>query len=150
MNGKKSVVRYVFAWVGAVVVGAVLGSIVQSQFSMAAIASLGVEVTPAEWLGVTVRDLFGFAPVWALVVAVSLLPAFPVAGLVVRRAPDARTGVYFLAGGVGVMCALVIMTSVLPVTPVAAARSPVGMGLMALGGAVGGVAFARWTATRVQ
>ncbi|SEO72468.1 hypothetical protein SAMN04488052_102400 [Aquisalimonas asiatica] len=148
MTGMKSAVRYGVAWIGAVAVAAVLGSIVQSQFSMAAIVSLGVEVTPAQWLGVTVRDLFGFAPVWALVVAAALLLAFPVAGLLARRAPDARMALYFLAGGVGVMCALVIMAAVLPVTPVAAARSPFGMALMALGGAVGGVAFARWTAAR--
>jgi len=135
------------AWLAAVLAAAALGSVVQSQFNMAAIVSLGVEVTPRQWISVTLQDLVGFAPLWAVVVAAALLIAFPVAALLARRMPEARMGVYFLAGGVGVMCALVLMAAVLPVTIVAAARSPLGMALMALGGAAGGVIFAQLTGT---
>lgn len=148
MRESTSTARLVMAWIAAVLSAAALGSVVQSQFNMAAIVSLGVAVTPRQWIGVTLQDLVGFAPLWAVVVAAALLIAFPLAALLARRMPEARMGVYFLAGGVGVMCALVIMAEVLPVTMVAAARSPFGMALMALGGGVGGVVFARLTGPR--
>lgn len=135
--------RIVLAWLAAVLVAAALGSLVQSQFNMAAIAGLGVEVPVREWGRAAAHDLVHFGPFWAAVVGVALLFGFPVAAGLARFASGARHALYFLAGGVAVMCALVIMSALLPVTLVAAARHATGMALMALGGAVGGLVFAQ-------
>ncbi|QIT56229.1 hypothetical protein HC341_14100 [Aquisalimonas sp. 2447] len=140
--------RVVLAWVLAVVVAAALGSIVQSVYNMSAIAGLGVDVPIREWFRAPAHDLVFFAPFWAAVVAVALLLGLPVAALLARLLGGGRHSLYFLAGGVAVMFALGLMATVLPITPIAAARFPTAMALMALGGAVGGLVFARLTPGR--
>ncbi len=142
------VVRIVLAWGAAVVVAAALGSIVQSVYNMAAVAGLGVEVPIREWFRAPAHDLVFFGPVWAGVVAVAMVFGLPAAAMLARILGGSRQALYFLAGGVAVMCALLIMATVLPVTPIAAARFPTGMALMALGGAVGGLVFARLSRPR--
>ena len=139
------ILRIVLAWVLAVVVAAALGTIVQSVYNMSAVAGLGVEVPIREWFRAPAHDLVFFGPLWAAVVAVALLLALPVAALLVRMVGGGRQSLYFLAGGVAVMFALGLMATVLPVTPIAAARFPTAMAFMALGGAVGGLVFARLT-----
>jgi uncharacterized membrane protein len=131
-------IRMFIAYAGALVVAAALGSIAQTQFNMDAIERLGVHVPAATRLAVTLEDLWRFAPLYAVVVAVGFLLAFVVAGLLVRRMPGWRVPLFMLAGGVAIACAIVLINALLPVTPIAATRQAAGTLALALAGAVGG------------
>jgi len=130
--------RWLTAWLAAVLVTAALGSIVQTQINIARIAELGVPVGVSERLETTLQDLVGFAPLWAIIVAAGLLVALPIAGGLARRWPSLSTGLHVMAGITAPLVALLVMDGMLPVTPVAAARSVSGLILLSLPGALGG------------
>lgn len=127
----------------AVAVAAVSGSVVQTQFNLAALRALGVELPASIWLATTARDLVGFAPTYALVVAVAFLPALPVAAGLARRWPGFRQGLYTLAGGAAILAALLAMNALLSITTIAATRSLAGLAAMVATGALGGLVYAR-------
>ena len=130
------------AWLAATIVAAAAGSIVQTQFNLAAIEGLGAPVPPGLRLQTTLHDLTGFAPLLAGVTATGFLVAFPVAALIAGRWPRARTVLYTLAGGVAVGTAILVMNAALPVTAIGATRSIMGLLALSTMGALGGRVFA--------
>lgn len=131
-------------WLLAALLSGGLGTVIQTQVNLHAIAALGAPVPPAVRLSATGTDLLGFAPLWAVLCAVAFLPAFPVASWLAARVPGRCVApLHALAGGAAVMVMLLVMEAVLPVMPVAAARTPPGMLAMALPGLAGGWLFAR-------
>lgn len=139
------VLKILLAWLAAVVTAAGLGSIVQTQFNLAAIATLNGPVKPRLRLETTWLDLHGFAPGYALVVGAAFLVAWPVAAALVRLRPSWRAGMYLLAGGIGVYAALAVMNAVFPVTVIGASRGVAGTACLSAAGAAGGWVFARLT-----
>lgn len=140
--------KTLIGWSAAVVTTAVIGSVVQSQINLAAIGALGHPIGARDRLGTTLFDLGSFGPLWTAIVAFAFLLAWPVAGLLGRRWPSARAVLFPLAGFAGVIVALLVMEAMLPVTVVAAARTPVGLLLLGLGGALGGWVYLQVTAQR--
>ncbi|QOC23927.1 hypothetical protein IC757_07400 [Wenzhouxiangella sp. AB-CW3] len=137
-------VRWLLASMAAIVVTTILGSIIQTQFNLARLAQLGAEVSVAERLQTTLFDLGSFAPLWGLVITLALLPAFGVAVALKRLIPRIPGPPWsLLCGYGGVLVALIAMQVLLPVTPVAAARSHWGFLLLAFTGAIGGLVHAR-------
>lgn len=136
-------VRWLLAWLAAVVVATLLGSIVQTQFNLARIVALDEPVSLSLRLETTLFDLVSFAPLWAVIVALGLLIALVTAALVARRWPRHRTGLFVLAGFLAIAGALVVMDAMLPITPVGAARSVSGILAMSLAGALAGWIHAR-------
>jgi hypothetical protein len=134
--------RHLLAWLLAVAVTAVAGTIVQTQFNLGAIAALGAPVPADARLATTLHDLAGFAPLFAAVTAAGFLVAFLVAGLLLRFLPDYRKLVFTLAGVAAIAVAIVLMNAMLPVTPIAATRSLAGFAALAATGAPGGWIFA--------
>jgi|GEM_PF-288359 len=130
--------RWLLAWLTAVIVTAVAGSIVQTQINIARIVELGESVSLDERLVTTLQDLAGFAPVWAIIVAAGLLVALPVAGALGRKWPSLAIWLQMLAGFMALVVALLIMDLMLPVTAVAAARSWCGVLLLSVPGVFGG------------
>lgn len=127
----------------AVAIAAVAGSVAQTQFNLLALRALGVELPLRTWVATTVRDLAGFAPTWALVVALAFLPALPAAAWLSRRWPALRTGLYTLAGAAAILAALLAMNALLSISAIAATRSLAGLAAMVATGALGGFACAR-------
>ena len=130
-------------WAAAVVTGAVFGSLVQSQHSVAAIARIHEPVAFGDRLAVIGHDLLHFAPTWGLIVALGLIVAFALASLLGRRWPSLRAVLFPLSGLVAVLTALLVMDAMLPVTIVAAARDMLGQVLLGLGGALSGWVYLR-------
>ncbi|MGK7294564.1 MAG: hypothetical protein ACNS61_01900 [Candidatus Wenzhouxiangella sp. M2_3B_020] len=130
--------RVVLGWSVAVLATVVLGSIVQTQFNLAELAALGAPMDPGTRLGATWHDLLHFTPLYALLVAAAFAVAWPVAGLLARRVPRYRSALFALAGFTAVLAMILIMNAVLPITPIAATRGPIGTLLMSLAGAVAG------------
>ncbi len=135
--------RLAGAYLMAVLVAAAAGTVIQTQCNLAAIDALGAPVPLAVRLNVSLRDLIGFGPAFAGIVAIGFLVAFPVAALLGRRWPVNPMALYALAGAMAIITALLAMEAVFGLTAIAAARGPGGLGLLALAGAGGGWAFGR-------
>lgn len=138
--------RYLLAFLAAVICTSLLGSIVSSQFVMAGLSDLGVDIPLADRLRMIVQD-FGILPALSAAVAAAFLPALAVAGLAGRKLGGRRA--WFAAAGAAALIAeLMIMEAVLGLMPVAGARSAAGLGALGFAGALGGLTFALLTERR--
>ncbi|MCC5812437.1 MAG: hypothetical protein JJU06_18905 [Ectothiorhodospiraceae bacterium] len=135
---KHRLIRVTPAFVVAVAVTAVLSSIAQTQYNMLALTAMGVLVPPGTWLQVVLRDLVGFAPIYAIVVAVAFLLAFIVAAQLARWLPRQRMVLFMLAGAAGILAAVLLINGLAPMTPVAITRYLTGTAILCGAGAVGG------------
>ena len=134
--------RLTCAWLLAAGCTAIVGSIIQTQFNLAAIAALGAPVSLGVRVQTTLQDLAGFAPMLGAVAAAGFLPAFLAAALLARRWPRRRKLLFGLAGATAVCAAIIIMNAVLPMTPIGATRSAWGTAALAVAGLLGGGVFA--------
>jgi len=138
-------IRVVLGWAIAVVTTVVVGSIVQTQFNLAAIAALGAPIGIGQRLQATAHDLLSFTPAYAILVAAAFALAWPVAGLLKRAFPAQRTLLFVLAGFGAVWVMIMIMNRALPVTPIGATRALAGTLSLAAAGALAGWWYARLT-----
>lgn len=140
--------RVMGAWLAAVLLTTVLGSMVQTQFNLAELQALGVAIPPGVRLATTGRDLLGFGQTFGALVAAAFLAAFLVTGVLRRWIVRGRTPLYALAGFVAIVAMIAIMTALFELVPIAAARGPGGLLALALTGAAGGALFARLSGPR--
>jgi len=129
----------------ALLVGVVLGSVVQTQFNLAALQALGVEIPPDERVANTLHDLASFAPLYAVMFSVGFVVSQSVAVLL-----SGWLGGRFLAllctGGavVGLWATLwLVDTLAPPPTLIAATRGVAGFIAMLATAGVAGWLFAR-------
>ncbi|MEX0740785.1 MAG: hypothetical protein WD071_15725 [Pseudohongiella sp.] len=148
----KTIGSVVAAWLLAVLTATVLGSIIQTQFNMAAIANLDVTIPVGTWLMATVQDIFNFGLLYGLLVAIALAVGFAVAALLTGRFAERlalpRIPMFVLAGAVAVLVLLLTLNAVLPMTPIAATRNTAALVLMALAGAPAGWVYSRFRARK--
>lgn len=140
--------RIAFAYVAAVLIAAALTSAAATQIILQNLVALGVDMPLSVRLSATGRDLLGFAPILAALLAIGFLIALPVAALVSSALGRLRLFGFALAGAV----AVIVMVKGIEIfygivldataTPVAAARTLGGLLFMSLGGLVGGAVFA--------
>jgi hypothetical protein len=126
----------------AVIFAFIIASLFHSQFVMAELSKVGVEILFNDRLSMSIDDLLGLYPTYGIVIAVSYFISFIVAGLLIKRFTLSPNILYFLAGGVGVTVALLAMHPILEITLLAGARSTFGFICQSLAGALGGVVFA--------
>jgi hypothetical protein len=134
----------VVAFIAAVLATAILGAIASTQFVLAALAAVGTAIPFTARLSMTLQDVVGMLPLYGAVVAVGFLVAFPIAARVIRALPHARLPGYALAGAIAVAGAILVMVQLFGLTPIAGARSTLGLAVQGLAGAAGGAVFARW------
>ncbi|PXX91571.1 glucose sorbosone dehydrogenase [Marinobacter vulgaris] len=134
----------VLAFVVALIVGSVLGSLVQTQFNLQALESLGVDISMATRLETSALDLLSFAPLYAILFGVSFLFSLGIASLIVRLAGNAgRLWVYPIAAAVGLWVALRVVDALAPMpTLIAATRESGGLIAMLVTAAISGWLFA--------
>lgn len=130
--------RALGAYVIGVVVAYVFAAVAATQSVMARLNDMGVEVSFAVRLQTTLQDLAGMAAMYLPIIAAALAVAFPVAALVSRYLPRWRGLGYPLAGGVAILAIHFLLNQTFNITPVAAARTPLGLAFQALAGVVGG------------
>lgn len=138
-----SAIRVFLGWAIAVVTAVVLGSVIQTQFNMASLARLGVEIGVGERLSATWHDLISFTPAYALLVSIAFTIAWPIAGLLKRWLPGQRTLLFTLAGFAAIWTMIAVMNQALPVTGIAATRGLAGVAALALCGALAGWVYTR-------
>jgi hypothetical protein len=137
-------IRLVLGWGIAVVVTVLIGSLVQTQFNLAAISGLGVEIGLADRISTTWHDLQSFTPLYAVVVALAFAVAWPLAGWLKHWLPGHRTLLFTLAGFSAVWVTIAVMNRTLPITAIGATRELVGTLALAAAGA-----FAGWVYSRI-
>ena len=132
------------AFLAATVVTVVWGSVVQTQYNLAALTGIGVDIGAGTNLNATLSDIFsGFSLTYGgYIVLPALLVAFLVAWLVVRRA-GAPLLWFGLAGGLAILAGIPIVNWLSPLALlIGASRDASSVFVMALGGALGGMLFA--------
>lgn len=139
-------VRAILAFLAALVAGALLGTAAATQFVLAGLTAVGVDIPFDVRMTATGRDLVGMGPTFALVLVPGFLTGFVAAGLVSRLLPGLRLAIYIGAGAVAAVTTILVMTAVLGLPPIAGARTLGGLAVQALAGAVAGLVFGRATA----
>jgi hypothetical protein len=135
--------RLLLAYGVAVVDATLAGSVVQTQFNLAALTALGAEISLATRLSATAHDLVGFTPLYGSLVAIMLLVAMPVATLLTRWLGVAAWLIHALAAALGLWLMLAIVDALAPMpTLIAATRSDAGTLAMMASAALGGWGYA--------
>ncbi|MEX0839092.1 MAG: hypothetical protein WD034_06130 [Parvibaculum sp.] len=143
MRAKMWVLRVVLAFVLAVIVATVLGAVAHTQFVLARLSGLGVDISLGERLSTTLHDIVGMAPLFGAIVGSGFIVAMAAAALVYRLAGIQRTLIYTVAGAISLCVTLLVMNSVFEITAIAGARSTLGFLAQMAAGAVGGLTFAK-------
>jgi hypothetical protein len=136
--------RLIPAFLAAVVLTVVWGAVVQTQYNLAALTGIGVDIGPGVNLRATLTDAFsGFSPTYGgYVVLPALLVAFFLVWFVVRRA-GAPLLWFALAGGLAILAGIPLVYWLSPLALlIGASRDFSSVVLMAVGGALGGMLFA--------
>ena len=147
--------RRIVAFVVAVVVMALLGSIahslfVQDAWSMAAAQIEGtdpVAIPMAERVSWITHDLIGLEPLYGGLTGIALLVAFLAAGLVARFT-GLRPIVFAVAGAVAILVMYTAMKMSLGSVGVFGARGTFGMAAQMVAGLIAGLLFALLTRPR--
>lgn len=135
--------RQVSAFAAAVLLATALGSVMQTQLNLAALQGLGVPVSMQVRLQATLHDLVNFTILYGVIVVVSIVPAFWVAGRVSRGSSPGRQFWFAAAGVVGLLTGFLAVDAFAPVPGfIAATRTATGTLAMAGTGAAGGWLYA--------
>jgi len=138
----KHLAPLLLAWLLA----AAWGSVVQTQFNLQALVGLGVEVPAALRAETTWRDLIGFGPVYAGILAAGWLPALAAAAFLARRWLAWRAPLLVAAAGLGMIAAVRAVDAVAPMPMfIDATRGLPGLLAMAAGAALAGWVYAQLT-----
>lgn len=146
-----TVLRIVFLYLLAVLVATLLGSLVQTQFNLAALQAMDVPVDLATRLQSSLQDLMSFTPIFVVMVAATLLLALPLAEALGRIFKPWRWLLYFLAGFVGIWAAFSLADYLLPMpTFIAATRETPGLLSMMAAVGLGSALFGRLTKPKAR
>ena len=138
----QTVIRYVAAFIAAVLTTSILASIFSTQFVIAALQDVGAVIPIATRLSMTLKD-FAIIEILGLVTAVCFVIGFIVAGLCVKFIGGSRLAWFALAGASALTCTLLLMTWQLQLSPIAGARTLLGLSFQGLAGAIGGITFTK-------
>ena len=137
------VLRVALAFILAVIVATVLGAVAHTQFVLARLSGLGVDISLGERLSMTLHDIVVMAPLFGAIVGAGFIVAMSAAALVFKLAGTQRTLIYVVAGAVSLGVTLMVMNAVFEITAIAGARSTLGFLAQMAAGAVGGLTFAK-------
>jgi len=140
----KRAFRYTAAFVAAVLASSLLSSVFSTQFVIAGLESINVEIPLGTRVTMTLEDL-AIVKALSAVIAASFLVGFLVAAACNRWAGGNRTAWYGFAGASALVTTLVLMSWQMQLVPIAGARTIFGLITQSLAGATGGVLFSRLT-----
>ena len=139
------------AFAAAWLLASAWGSVVQTQFNLAALTALAVEVPLPLRLLTSLQDLGSFGGIYAGIVLAAWLPAFAVATWLARRWPGRRVALFAAAAGVGLVVAIRAVDAFAPMPVfIDATRGMAGLLTIALGSVLAGALFGRWSRPRQE
>ena len=115
--------------------------LIATQFNLAEIAALGLNVPFADRLATTAQDLVGGLPLIATIFGFGFLIAMPVTGVIARWVKILPHVAHALGGFVGVGVTLLALKALFAITPIGAARDIDGFIALSLSGAVAGYVY---------
>ncbi|MGQ4277370.1 hypothetical protein ACQ5ES_10020 [Pseudidiomarina sp. E22-M8] len=141
--------RIIFAFVIAMIAAAIVGSIIQTQFNLAALAELSVPVSSDTRISTIIHDIIRFSPMFAVVIAAVMVLALPIAYALARWQQHAERWWFTFGGFIGLLVGFWVVNNLAPMpTLIAATRTWPGLLSMALTGAFAGWLFDRlWRPT---
>jgi len=128
----------------AALVTSIIGSLFSTQSVIASLQSLDVEVPLTTRLSMTVNDL-GILLALMPITAICFILGFLVAAIGLRFIGGNRIAWHIVAGASALICTLIVMKTVLLVTPIAGTRTLLGLASFGLAGAIGGWVYAKIT-----
>ncbi len=131
------VLRNLAPFFAAVFLGAACASVFATQFVIAALEAVNVDIPFTTRLATTFTDLAvlqALAPLFAA----CYLPGFEVAALCTRHLPGTRRFWFIVGGFTSVLAGLLLLESVFGAMMLAGARSTAGLIMQAVAGAIGG------------
>jgi aldose sugar dehydrogenase len=136
--------KLLLCFIAALVVGTFLGSLIQTQFNLAALQSLGVGISTEVRLRTSFQDLVNFGPVYALIFGCSLLVSLPAALYLGQWAGRRwRVPLCALTAAFGLWAAFQIVDALAPMpTLIAATRGTAGTLALLTSAALSGALFA--------
>ncbi|MEM9532350.1 MAG: hypothetical protein AAGA23_15650 [Pseudomonadota bacterium] len=138
------------AFAGSILIGTALTSVVSTQLNLASIQSMGLPVSFGVRAQTTWADLLGIFPMLAMVLTVSFLLGFAVAGLLVRLTSASPFVLYPLAGATSFVVFIFVVYWQLGGVPIETASRWGGRLILALCSAVAGWFFAYATTRWIQ
>lgn len=143
MNSKSGVV---LAFIVAVLLTTILGSIFQTQVNLAYMRDIGPPIEFAMRIGNTWHDLTHFALLYAVIAFITLLVALPLAEWIAHKVPGHRMVWLVLGAVIGLTVCLQVVDAVAPMpTFIAATRSIGGTLTMLLAAAIGAMVYVLMT-----
>lgn len=137
-------VRILIAFGLAVLGASLVASVMQTQFNLAALTALSVDIDMATRMQTIVHDLLHFGPIFALILLPTLVISFVIAWLCAKYFAGSERFWFVLGGGVGLALSFLLIDSLAPMpTLIAANRTALGFGLMSATGAFAGWIFDR-------
>jgi hypothetical protein len=141
-------VRRLAAYVSAVLITTILGSVAHSLFIQQAwirAAGADAQIPTGERISWITHDLVGLQPLYGGLIAVALFIAFLASGLLARYT-GLRTIVFAVAGAIAMFTMFTIMRMELGTVGVFGARGAMGLAAQMAAGLIAGLVFAVMTA----
>jgi aldose sugar dehydrogenase len=137
-----TMLRILIGFVAATMVTTGLFTAASSWATSGDLAGMGMAVSLAERAQMAGGDLTTAAPRFGALIAIGGVIAFGLALLFGRLAPSLRTLMLIAAGALSVGFALSVLFFALGLPSLPGARTPLGVGLLLVYGALGGAVFA--------
>jgi hypothetical protein len=118
-----------------------LASLAHSQFVLAELSAVNIDITLAARISMSLDDLLGLFPMFAAAIALSLVLGFGVVALIRKFRPQLSLWLYPAAGAMAMLAMLLAMHPILDITLIAGARSTLGIVFQSLAGLIGGWLF---------
>lgn len=116
----------------------VIASIAHSQFVLLELSDIGIDISLANRLSMTIDDLLGLLPTYGVIITFSLIVAFGLCSTAIKRYTAIPMYAYVFAGTLAIGAALVAMHPILNISLIAGSRSHLGFVCQCLAGTVGG------------
>ncbi|MGJ8562961.1 MAG: hypothetical protein ACSHXY_05360 [Alphaproteobacteria bacterium] len=140
----KTTLRYLLAWIAAVLACTITASIISTQRVINALNASGGAASFGDRVSMALYDLLHFGVLYGVFIVIAFLIAFIAGGFVFRFAKTGRFFVYITAGAVAMGVMLFLMKQVFFGVPiVGGARDGAGLALQMFAGGLGGYVFHR-------
>ena len=133
--------RIISSYLLAVLVAYITGAVFVSQGNIAAVTSMGFEISMEQRFEAMLHDIANMYDIYLMLIALVFLIALPVAELIIRRFPELRLVGYMSAGFVATVAIHVILKAVLGLSGIAPTRELFGLIAQGIAGALGGFVF---------
>ena len=136
--------RKISIYTCAVFVTAVASSIFSTQFVIAGLQNIGVDIELYTRLSMTIDDL-AILQILLLVIAVCFLIGFLIASYCKNKVGGNRTAWYVASGGISLLITILIIETIFEWVPIAGARTTFGLLTQVFAGGIGGFVFSYFT-----